>query len=113
MCTADVDGNKVRVQAKFTDDNGNVDFSTLDTVYDLQKMAKSLSEEISRDRGFDVTVKCGEGLKVVEIGQSFECKAFDPRGVSRTVRITAGGWGKATSGRFSRVGAPPEPPDGG
>ena len=28
VCTADLDGNKVRVQAKFTDDNGNVDFST-------------------------------------------------------------------------------------
>ena len=94
VCTADVDGNKVRVQAKFTDDNGNVDFSTLDTVYDLQTTAKGLSEDISRDRGFTVTVKCGEGLKVVEIGQSFECQAFDPRGVSRTVRITAGGVGQ-------------------
>jgi Domain of unknown function (DUF4333) len=39
ICNADVDGNTVRVQAKVTDDDGNVDFRTLDTLFDLDRTA--------------------------------------------------------------------------
>jgi hypothetical protein len=94
ICNADIDGNEVRVQAKVTDDKGNVDFSTLDVVFDLERTATGLSHEISQDRGFAVTVTCGDGLKVVEIGQSFECEAADPQGVTRTVKVTAGAPGE-------------------
>jgi hypothetical protein len=96
VCKADVEGNDVRVQVKVVDDKGNVDFSTLDTLFDLDRMAMGLSREISRDRDFDVTVTCGSGLKVVEIGQSFECEAADPQGVTRTVKVTAGAPGEST-----------------
>jgi hypothetical protein len=95
ICNADIDGNKVRVQAKVTDDKGNVDFSTLDVVFDLDRTAKGLTREISKDRGFAVTVTCGEGLKVVEIGKSFECEAADPHGDTRTVKVTAGAPGES------------------
>lgn len=94
ICTADLDGNDVRVQAEATDDEGNVDFKTLDVVFELPETAKSLAREISQDQGFPVTVTCGDGLKVVQVGQSFQCTASDPQGVTRQVKLTAGGVGE-------------------
>jgi hypothetical protein len=41
-----------------------------------------------------VTVTCGDGLTVVEVGQSFECEAADTQGATRTVRVTAGAPGE-------------------
>ncbi|WP_245906123.1 DUF4333 domain-containing protein [Mycolicibacterium palauense] len=90
VCTADVDGNPVRVQVNVKDDENNVNFSTMDVVYDLNDTAQGLARDISESRGFDVTVTCGEGLKVVEVGQSFECTAADRSGDTRQVKVTAG-----------------------
>ena len=90
-CIADLEGNDVRVEVNFTDDDYNVDFAALDVVYDLAETSKGLSEDVSQDYGFDVTVSCGDGLKVVAVGESFECEAADPRGDTRPVRVTAGG----------------------
>lgn len=90
-CIADLEGNDVRVEVKFTDDDYNVDFSTLDVVFDLAETGQGLSEDVSKDYGFDVTVTCGDGLKVVAVGESFECEAADPRGDTRPVKVTAGG----------------------
>jgi uncharacterized protein DUF4333 len=91
ICTADVEGHEVRVEVAVKDDDYNVDFSTLDVVFDLAGTERGLSREISDQYGFDVKVACGEGLKVVAIGDSFECVATDPAGDTRTVRLTAGG----------------------
>ena len=90
ICKADLDGTPVRVLVTVKDDEQNVDFSTMDTVYDLSTVAQRLTKEISADRGFAVMVTCGEGLKVVEIGQSFECTAADRNGDTRQVKVTAG-----------------------
>ncbi len=46
ICNADVDGEQVRVEVTVKDDDGNVRFSTLDTVFDLAKTAQSLDKEI-------------------------------------------------------------------
>jgi hypothetical protein len=35
------------------------------------------------------TLDCGDGLKVVSLGDSFDCTAADPPGDTRTARITA------------------------
>lgn len=91
ICNADVDGSRVRVQVLVSDDEENVEFSTLDVLYDLSQTAQGLTKEISADRGFAVTVTCGEGLKVVEVGDSFECTAADRRGDTRPVKVTPGG----------------------
>lgn len=91
ICNADVDGSTVRVQVVVSDDEENVEYSTLDVLYDLTQTAQGLTKEISADRGFAVTVTCGEGLKVVEVGDSFECTAADRRGDTRPVKVTAGG----------------------
>ena len=88
ICTADLDGQDVRVEVTATDDDGNVNFSTLDIVYD---------QDITEDRGFDVTVDCGDGIEVVAIGESFECTAADRRGDTRQVQVTAGDVGEGDS----------------
>ena len=58
-------------------------------VYDLADTAQVLSTEISKEVDFAVTTTCGEGLKVVPIGDSFECTAADEIGDTRTIRVTA------------------------
>ena len=69
-------------------------FDTLDAVYDLSAAGGRLSQGISEEYGFDVGVTCGDGLRVVEIGRSFECTATDPTGDTRTVRVTAAAVGE-------------------
>lgn len=88
-CTAEVSGQKVRVETTVTDDDYNVNFSTIDTLYDLNKTGSSLSDELSAQLGFPVTVDCGEGLKAVEVGKTLDCTAVDDAGDERTVRLTA------------------------
>lgn len=95
ICTATVDDKAVRVEAKVGQDDETVDFSTLDVVYDLATVAPKLARAISESQGFAVTVTCGEGLKIVEIGKSFECVAADRRGDTRPVKVTAGPVGEA------------------
>lgn len=90
-CVADLDGHDVRVEVKFTDDDYNVDFATLDVVFDLAETGRGLSKEVSQEYGFDVRVDCGDGLKVVAAGESFECAAQDRLGDKRPVKVTAGG----------------------
>lgn len=94
ICTADLEGQTVRVRATVSDENYNVTFDTLDAVYDLSAAGGRLSKGISEEYGFDVTVTCGDGLRVVEIGRSFECTATDPIGDTRTVRVTAAAVGE-------------------
>lgn len=89
VCTAEVGGQTVRVEATVTDDDYNVDFVTLDTLYNLPDTAAALSEEISNQVGFPVTVTCGAGLRAVEVGKFLDCTAADEAGVERTVRVTA------------------------
>lgn len=95
VCTASVGGQTVRVEAKVTDDDFNVSFSTLDALFDLESTSGTLTDSLSEQYGFDVSVTCGEGLKVVPIGQSFDCTAVDPQGNTRTVRLTAGAVGES------------------
>lgn len=94
VCKADLDGNPVRVQVTIAEGEaegeGKADFKTMDKVFDLQRTAADLEGQISAQAGFPVTVTCGDGLKIVEIAQSFECEAADPQGDTRTVRVTVG-----------------------
>src|SRR6476620_8769433 len=66
-CNAAVEGQPVRVEVKVRDDDYNVDFSTLDAVFDLENAGRALTEAVSAELGFPVTLLCGEGLKVVAI----------------------------------------------
>jgi hypothetical protein len=88
-CTAQVAGQTVRVGVKVKDDDYNVNYETKDTLYELPTVASSLSDEVSKQVGFPVTVDCGEGVKAVEVGKTFDCTASDDQGSERTVQVTA------------------------
>lgn len=90
LCAAGVETEKVRVEVTVENDD-NVSFQTLDTLFDLETTSRSLTRDVSAEYGFDVTVDCGDGLKVIAHGESFECSAADRRGDTRTVVLTAGG----------------------
>ena len=96
-CTADVGGQTVRVAATIKDDDYNVDFETKDTLYDLPSVAQTLAGEVSDKLGFEVTVDCGDGLKAVEVGATFDCVAADPEGETRTLQVTAAPVGESDS----------------
>lgn len=91
ICTTTVDDQsnlKVRIEVT-VGENDTVSYRTLDTVYDLKIVAGKLSPDVSKDQGFPVTVDCGEGVKVVAVGKSFDCTATDRSGNTRTLRVTA------------------------
>lgn len=94
VCNADVDGEKVRVEVTVKDDDGNVRFSTLDVIYDLPRTERLLDEDIESKLGFPVTVRCGTGLKIVPVGDSFTCTAVDRQSVEKTVEVTVEQVGK-------------------
>ena len=89
VCTADVAAQKVRVETTVTDDDYNVHFGTMDTLYALPEVATSLTGQLSDQLGFPVTVDCGDGLKAVEVGKTLDCTATSAEGDQRTVRLTA------------------------
>jgi len=88
-CKAEVGGQTVRLEVTVNDDDYNVTYVTKDTLYDLSSVASTLGDEVSGQVDFPVTVDCGEGLKAVEVGKTFDCTAVDPQGAERTVRVTA------------------------
>jgi hypothetical protein len=87
-CIAQVGDQAVRVDVTVDDEDYNVTYTTRDTLYELPMVATTLADEVSRQVGFPVTVDCGEGLKSVEAGKTFDCAAADPEGTERTVRVT-------------------------
>lgn len=94
VCTGDVSGQPLRVEVTLKDDQGNVDYQEMDLLYDLPRTAQALDTEIETQMGFPVTVDCGEGLKSVEKGGTFDCQAIDENGVAKTVKVTATQFGK-------------------
>ena len=95
VCTAEVAAQKVRVETTVTDDDYNVHFGTVDTLYALPEVATSLTGELSDQLGFPVTVDCGDGFTAVEVGKTLDCTATDSGGEARTVRLTAAPVGEA------------------
>ncbi|MGE2729508.1 DUF4333 domain-containing protein [Mycolicibacterium vaccae] len=88
ICTAEVGGQQVRVEATVTDDDYNVDFVTLDSLYDLGVTGAALTDAVSAQLGVPVTVTCGQGLRSVAIGTTLDCVAADEAGTERIVRMT-------------------------
>lgn len=97
-CTAQVGGQTVRLVVDVEDDDyNNVNYETKDTLFDLPTVAATMSDEVSKQVDFPVTVDCGQGLTTVEVGKTLDCTATDPQGAERTVRITAAPVGEEDS----------------
>ncbi|MFD3592116.1 DUF4333 domain-containing protein [Nocardia sp. NPDC058640] len=89
VCIAVLDGNDVRVDVKVEDNEGAVKFTTRDVVFDLAETAAGLTTEVEAQVGFPVTVDCGQGMKIVEVGSIFNCTAVDEQGETATIEVTA------------------------
>lgn len=89
VCVADLGGNDVRVDVTVENDEGSVKFKTRDIVFDLAATANRLTTDVATQVGFPVTVDCGQGLKIVEVGSTFTCTALDAQGDSGTIEVTA------------------------
>jgi len=89
VCVADLGGNDVRVDVTVENDEGAVKFTTRDVVFDLAATANGLTTDVASQVGFPVTVDCGQGLKIVEVGSTFTCTALDAQGDSGTIEVTA------------------------
>ncbi|MFD9550771.1 DUF4333 domain-containing protein [Nocardia salmonicida] len=89
VCVADLADNDVRVDVTVENDEGAVKFKTRDIVFDLAATANGLTTDVASQVGFPVTVDCGQGLKIVEVGSTFTCTAVDTQGDSGTIEVTA------------------------
>lgn len=91
ICTAELEGQDVRVETTVEDEDFNVTFSTLDTVYELADTAALLASDISEQIGVAVNVNCGDGFTVVANGDTFDCTGIDENSETATIRVTANG----------------------
>ncbi|MEU4599807.1 DUF4333 domain-containing protein [Nocardia sp. NPDC023988] len=89
ICVAKVEDKDVRVDVRVEDDEGAVKFTTRDIAFDLATTAAGISTDASNQLGFAVTVDCGQGLKIAEVGSTFTCTAVEAEGDSATIVVTA------------------------
>jgi hypothetical protein len=88
-CTANVDGHAVRIAAQIEATDPEVDITMIDLLYDVPALAPSVGEKITKVLDVDLDLNCGQGLRVVPTGGSFDCTATDIYGDSETIRIAA------------------------
>ncbi|MCF8605440.1 DUF4333 domain-containing protein [Gordonia sp. HY442] len=93
QCVADVDGTDVRVDVTTTTEDMDVKYQTVDTLYDMAYASKTLAPSVSQRLGFQVNVNCGNGLKALTPGSTFECRVSNDSGESDTLTyfVTEGG----------------------
>lgn len=91
ICVAKVEGKEVRVDVRVEDGEGSVEYKSRDIAFDLAATAADISTEASNQLGFAVTVDCGQGLKIAEVGSTFTCTAVEAEaeGDTATVVVTA------------------------
>ena len=92
-CVADIDGAKVRTQITITDDDGGFKLTTDDLLYDMPTVAKQLAQPVADQLGGNVTVNCGEDVKALTAGSTFQCTVVNDGGATRplTYSVSAGG----------------------
>ncbi len=99
ICTvqlSDLDGD-MRVTVEVVNDDLDVEFNTLDLLYDMRKVETAIAEDQSTQSGLDIAVDCGEDrLQAVEGGAPFECTATDPDGFTATVEVVTDNEGNIT-----------------
>lgn len=86
FCTAGVDGGRVRIEVSI-DADGIARYRRINSLVDLDRLELEITEDLTFDIGIAVTVDCGEGHRVQEIGSNFVCKV-SASGETRGVRVT-------------------------
>lgn len=88
-CTAEVEGQDLRIEVTMTDDDGNATFEAAQAVLDLTRAEEAMGSDIGAQVGAAVEVDCGErDFLVKSPGDTFECTASDEDGNSVTLVAT-------------------------
>lgn len=99
ICTVqltDLDGD-MRVTVEVVSDDLDVEFNTLDLLYDMRVVEAAIAEDQTSELGIEIAVDCGDDrLQAIEGGASFECTATDPEGFSATVDVVTDNEGNIT-----------------
>ncbi len=78
----------MRVTVEVVNEDLDVEFSTLDLLYDMRVVEAAIADDQTSQLGVDIAVDCGEDrLQAIEGGASFECTATDPDGFTATVDV--------------------------
>ncbi len=89
-CTAQLDGQPVRLQITQRDDEGNVDMKQAQAIIDLKQAVAFVQGEVEKAQGKSVTADCGPGNYLVkDPGTTFDCQITPtPRGTAGRVVVT-------------------------
>lgn len=88
-CTAEVEGQDLRIEVTMTDDDSNATFEAIQAVLDLRRAEEAMGSDIGAQIGATVEVDCGEtDFLVKDPGDTFECTANDEDGNSVTLVAT-------------------------
>ncbi len=87
-CTASIGGDPVTIEVRQTDDQGAIDATLAETLFDVEETAAKLGARFSDELDIETTVDCGEPpLRVLEVGMTLTCNAADAER-SREVVLT-------------------------
>jgi len=86
FCTAGVEGGRVRIEVSI-DADGIARYRRLNALVNLDRLELEITEDLSFDIGIAVTVDCGDGNRVQELGSNFVC-TVSASGETRGVRVT-------------------------
>jgi hypothetical protein len=87
-CNAVSDGQSFTIAVEITNATGpQFQWSTKGLLV-LSKLEQFIQQQIKDRNGINVTVDCGNSIRVANPGDTFECKVSDPQGQSRSAKIT-------------------------
>ncbi|HEV2767056.1 MAG TPA: DUF4333 domain-containing protein [Acidimicrobiales bacterium] len=88
-CTAEVDGQELRIEVTQLDAEGTIDFRPLQALLDAREVEKAGAELLRGDSSTSLRLDCGTAVVLVkDPGDTFECPATTSDGERGTVVVT-------------------------
>lgn len=88
-CTAQIDGQELRIEVTQRDAEGTVDFRPLQALIDVRQVEEAGAELLGADLGTSLRLDCGTAVALVkDPGDTFECAATTGDGERGTVVVT-------------------------
>lgn len=90
MCDAKVKDATVPVKVTIKDKDMSAEFATAAKLFNLATVGPALAPDVSTQLKNKVTLDCGTGLKALEPGKEFPCKATGSNGATGTLTVKVG-----------------------
>jgi hypothetical protein len=88
VCTASIGGTPVEVAVTQTDGDGAVAVRLESELLDVNAIAKTVADRLSRDIGVVTTVTCdGPAVRVRVVGERLACTAAEASGTTRPITV--------------------------